>query len=183
VEVLRKRSLANGGGMGIQALGTMYRAWYGALKITELLVALGVVYKSYEVVTFERLAEVLENPTDRDIFARLAKDSRRHLEFGSRHLKYYVQHHPNAREYLEHFLNRSESALADELHHSRAEGAALAILLGGGVEKLEAGTAALRQLREDQLRRYLLILDACAVDRLPRVNPGLLQLARAAQPV
>ncbi len=183
VEVLRKRSLANGGGMGIQGLGTMYRAWYGALKITELLIAVGVIYKSYEVVTFERLAQVLPDAVDRDIFARLAKDSARHLEFGSRHLKYYVQHHPNSREYLDHFLNRAEAALSDELHHSRAEGAALAVLLGGGVEKLEAGLAALRQLREDQLRKYLLILDDCAVDRLPRVNPGLLALARSAQPV
>ena len=182
VEALRKRALANGGGLGIQGLGTMYRAWYGAMKATELFVAIGVVYKSYEVVTFERLAEVLPNAVDRDLFARLAKDSARHLEFGSRHLKYYVQHHPNSREYLEHFLNRAESALSDELHHSKAEAAALAILLGGGVEKLEAGAAALRQLREDQLRKYLLILDACAVDRLPRVNPGLLNLARTAQP-
>lgn len=94
-----------------------------------------------------------------------------------------MQHHPNSREYLDHFLNRAEAALSDELHHSRAEGAALAVLLGGGVEKLEAGLAALRQLREDQLRKYLLILDDCAVDRLPRVNPGLLALARSAQPV
>lgn len=182
VEALRKRSLANGGGMGIQGLGTMYRAWYGALKITELFVAIGVVYKSYEVVTFERLAEVLPNAVDRDLFRRLAHDSARHLEFGTRHLKYYVQHHENSREYLEHFLSRAESALSDELHHSHAEAAALAILLGGGVEKLEAGAAALRQLREDQLRKYLLILDACAVDRLPRVNPGLLNLARTQQP-
>lgn len=181
VEALRKRALANGGGLGIQGLGTLYRAWYGALKATELFVAMGVVYKSYELVAFERLAEVLPNEVDRDLFARLAKDSARHLEFGTRHLKYYVQHHPNSREYLEHFLNRSEAALSDELHHSHAEGAALAILLGGGVEKLEAGMAALRQMREDQLRKYLLILDACAVDRLPRVNSGLLNLARAPQ--
>ncbi len=182
VEVLRKRSLANGGGVGVQALGTMYRAWYGALKITELFVAVGVVYKSYEVVTFERLAEVLPSPVDRDIFNRLAADSRRHLDFATRHLKYYVQHHPNSREYLEHFLTRSEAALADELAHSHAESSALALLLGGGLEKIDLGVAALRQLREDQLRRYLLALDACAYDRLPRVNPGLLALARTPLP-
>ena len=35
VEALRKRALANGGGLGIQGLGTLYRAWYGALKATE----------------------------------------------------------------------------------------------------------------------------------------------------
>lgn len=183
VEVLRKRSLANGGGIGVQALGTMYRAWYGALKLTELLVAVGVIYKAYELETFEKLAKVLPDPVDRDIFARLAKDSARHLEFGSRHLRYYVQNHPNSREYLDHFLNRAEAALADELNHSTAESSALALILGGSVENIEAGAAALRQLREDQLRRYLLILDAAAVDRLPRVNPGLLALARDPQPV
>ena len=178
VEVLRKRALANGGGLGRQGLGTLYRAWFGSMKATELLVAIDVVYKSYEVVTFERLAEVLPLAVDRDIFARLAHDSRRHLDFGTRHLKYYVQHHPNAREYLTHFLNRSESALADELHHSHADYASLAVLLGGGVEKIEAGKAELRSLREDQLRRYLTILDSCSVDRLPVVTPGLLALAR-----
>jgi hypothetical protein len=182
VEALRKRALANGGGLGVQGLGTLYRAWFGSMKATELLVAIDVVYKSYEVVVFERLATVLPSAVDRDLFARLAHDSSRHLEFGTRHLKYYVQHHENAREYLEHFLARAESALSDELHHSTVEAGALAVLLGGGVEKIAAGAEALRQLREDQARKYLLILDACAVDRLPRVNPGLLNLARSPQP-
>lgn len=182
VDALRKRALANGGGLGMQGLGTLYRAWFGAMKATELLIAIDVVYKSYEVVTFERLAEVLPSAVDRDLFARLAADSNRHLEFGVRHLKYYVQHHPNAREYLDHFLGRAESALSDELHHSKAEAAALAILLGGGVESIGAGVAALRQMREDQARKYLLLLDSCAIDRLPKVNPGLLNLARREQP-
>lgn len=178
VEVLRKRALANGGGLGRQGLGTLYRAWFGAMKATELLVAIDVVYKSYEVVTFERLATVVPLAVDRDIFGRLANDSRRHLEFGTRHLKYYIQHHPNAREYLTHFLNRSEAALSDELHHSHADYASIAVLLGGGVESIEAGKEELRSLREDQLRRYLMILDSCSVDRLPAVNPGLIDLAR-----
>jgi len=177
-EVMRKRALANGGGMGLDALGTIYRAWFGALKLTELLVAIDVVYKSYEVISLERLAAAAPNAVDRDIFSRVAHDSRRHLDFGVRHLKYYVQHHPNAREYLPHFLNRSESALSDELYHTRADTSAMALILGGGIEKIEAGVEQVRQLREDQLRHYLQILDSVAVDRLPSVNPGLLSLAR-----
>jgi hypothetical protein len=178
VEVLRKRALANGGGIGQSGLGTMYRAWFGALKMTELLVAINVVYKSYEVVTFDRLTEVLPLAVDRDIFGRLANESRRHLEFGTRHLKYYMQHHPNAREYVTHFLNRSEAAMADELNHSHADYSSLAILLGGGVETIDLGRERLRSLREDQLRKYLLLLDDCAIDRLPAVNASLLDLAR-----
>ncbi len=179
-EVLRKRALANGGGMGRQSLGTVYRAWFGALKATELFVAIDVIYKSYEVVTFERLAEVLPSAVDRDIFARLANDSRRHLEFGARHLKYYVQHHPNSREYLTHFLNRAEAALGDELGHSHADRGALVVLLGGGVRNVEAGKEGLRSLREAQLRRYLEILDWASVDRLPLVNAAMLGEARRA---
>ncbi len=182
VDVLRKRALANGGSLGQQGLGTLYRAWFGALKITELMVAINVVYKTYEVATFEKLAEIAPLAVDRDIFARLANDSRRHLEFGTRNLKYYVQHHPNGREYLMHFLNRSEAALADELMYSPTEGASLAIVLGGGVENLAAGAEKLRNHREDQLRKYLLLLDSVAVDRLPNVNLGLLGMARTAQP-
>lgn len=181
VEVLRKRALANGGGIGQSGLGTMYRAWFGSLKMTELLVAIDVVYKSYEVVTFERLAEVLPLAVDRDIFGRLASESRRHLVYGTRHLKYYMQHHPNAREYVVHFLNRSEAAMADELNHSHADYASLIVLLGGGVEKIDAGRERLRSLREDQLRKYLLLLDDCAIDRLPAVNASLLDLARRSQ--
>lgn len=178
VDVLRKRALANGGGLGQMGLGTMYRSWFGSLKATELFVNIDLVYKSYEVTMFETLAKALPLAVDRDIFARLAKDSRRHLEFGVRHLKYYVQHHPNAREYLTHFLNRSEAAFADELAHSKVESEALAVLLGGGVENITAGLEKVRGLREAQLRHYLELLDSVSVDRLPNVNVGLLALAR-----
>jgi hypothetical protein len=178
VEVLRKRALANGGGLGQMGLGTMYRAWFGSMKPTELFVAIDVLYKSYEIALFEKLAEVAPLAVDRDIFARLAKDSHRHLDFGLRHLKYYVQHHPNAREYLTHFLNRSESALSDEFYHSKVESESVAVILGGGVETISTGMERLRELREDQLRAYLLRLDSVAIDRLPAVNVGLLNLAR-----
>lgn len=179
VEVLRKRALANGGGLGQQGLGTLYRAWFGSLKATEMLVCINVVYKSYEVAAFEMLAEACPLEVDRDIFSRLAHDSRRHLEFGKRHLKYYLQHHPNAREFMVHFLNKGEAALADELTHSKTEGDALAIIFGGGVENIEAGRAKVRSLREQQLRKYIGILDECGLDRLPAVNRGLFMLAGA----
>jgi len=173
VEVLRKRALSNGGGLGQAGLGTLYRAWFGALKFTELAVAVDVVYKSYEVVLFEKLAEILPLAVDRVIFARLAVDSHRHLEYGKRHLKYYVQHHPNAREYLNHFFNRAEAALANELEYSTQESEPIAVLLGGGVEKIDQGKAKLREIREAQLRAYVAILDEAGVDRLAAINRGL----------
>ena len=40
VEALRKRALANGGGLGRSPLGTLYRGFYGSLKFSELAVVL-----------------------------------------------------------------------------------------------------------------------------------------------
>jgi hypothetical protein len=174
VEVLRKRALANGGGLGQQGLGTMYRAWFGALKFTELCTAINVVYKSYEVTAFEKLAEALPQAVDRDIFARLAKDSRRHLKFGVDHLRYYMQHHPNAHEYVVHFLNRAEAAFANELQYSKVEGEPLVVLFAGGLERIEQGKMQLQSLRQEQVKRYLELLRSAKIDRLATINQGLL---------
>lgn len=178
VEVLRKRALANGGGLLQSNLGTMYRAWFGALKPTEWMVGIDVIYKAYELTAFEVLSEVCPLEVDRDIFRRLADDSRRHFEFGVRHLRWYLQHHPDAREFLIHFLGRAEGALAAELRHSRATPEAFAVVFAGGVETLGVGVEKLRDLRRAQLRRYIEALDSCSYDRLPGVNPDLLGLAR-----
>ncbi len=178
VEVLRKRALSNGGGLLQSNLGTMYRAWFGALKPTEWLVAIDVVYKAYEVTAFEVLAEVCPLEVDRDIFGRLAEDSRRHFEFGVRHLRWYLQHHPDAREFLFHFLNRSEGALAIEMMHSRATPEAFAVLFAGGLENISAGVEKVTDLRRAQMRRYIEALDSCSYDRLPQINVDLMALSR-----
>jgi len=182
-EVLRKRAYANGGGMMQQGLGTLYRAWFGSLKSTEMILAMDVVYKTYEVVMLEALAELAPLETDRQIFSKILQDSQRHLEFGLGHLQYYMQHHRDAGEFVNHFLTRAEAALSDELHHSRGEWEALAVVFASGLEKTEVGLERLRKLREDQLRRYLQTLDSLAIDRVAKVNPGLFAIARDANSV
>ncbi|HKS91386.1 MAG TPA: hypothetical protein VJQ83_05610 [Tepidiformaceae bacterium] len=178
VEVLRKRALSNGGGLGQMGLGTLYRAWFGAAKPTDYLVAIDVVYKQYEVALFELLAEQLPLAVDRDIFARLANDSRRHAEFGLKHLQYYIQYYPNGKEFAGHFLNKAESALSDELNHSHVETGAITVALAGGVENLQKGQAAVRELRASQLRRYLDALASIGIDRAAMVNPGLVAITQ-----
>ncbi len=179
-EVMRKRAYANGGGLMQQGLGTLYRAWFGALKTTEFIVAIDVVYKTYEVTMLEALAEEAQLATDRQIFGKILQDSRRHLEYGLGHLQYYMQHHPNAGDFMDVFLNRAEAALSDELHHSRGEWEALVVIFAGGLERQDIGLERLRKLREDQLRSYLQTLDKLAIDRVSKVNPGLFRLARDA---
>ncbi|QFG03269.1 hypothetical protein [Tepidiforma bonchosmolovskayae] len=177
VEALRKRALANGGGLGQAPLGALYRAWYGALKFTEMITAVDVVYKSYELTLFEAYGDFAKTEVERKLFSLLARDSRRHLEYGKRHLLWYVQHHPRGRENVRFWLGRAEAALSIELRYSHAEREALALLFAGDMERIQAGIERLGKLREKQLHDYIGVLDEVGIDRLPQVSPHLVAIA------
>jgi hypothetical protein len=176
VEALRKRAVANGGGLGKTPLGTLYRGWYGALKFTEMMTALAVVYKSYEVTLFDAYADFAKTDLDAQLFGLLAKDSHRHLEYGKRHLLWYLQHHEGAHRNIGFWLSRGELALSNELRHDHTEREALALLLGGGMESINAGVKKLGSLRQKQLQNYIGLLDSVGIDRLGSVNPGLAKI-------
>ena len=111
VEALRKRALINGGGLGQAPLGQVYRAWYQALTFTDMLIALDVIYKSYEVTLFESASEWVQTPLEADMFERLARDSRRHLDYGLGHLEWYARYKPSAERTLPISFFRSEAGL------------------------------------------------------------------------
>lgn len=177
VEALRKRALANGGGLGQAPLGTLYRGWYGALKLTEMLVCLDVVYKSYELSLFEANRDYARTDLDAHLFDLMARDSKRHLEYGKRHMTWYMQHHPRGRQNVQAWLGRGEASLSNELRHSHAEREALVILFANGMEKLNSGVEKLRQLRQKQNLDYISLMDELGIDRLPQFNLGLRQMA------
>jgi hypothetical protein len=177
-EALRKRSLANGGGLGQAPYGQLYRGWYGALKWTDMIVQLDVVYKSYEVSLFEAAAEYVQTDLERNMFALLARDSRRHLRYGLTHLEWYLNYHGDrAAQNVRFLITRGELALSNELSGSAVEREALVLLLAGGMETLSAGVEKLRVIREKQLQDYIANLDSIGFDRLPRVSRTLKQLA------
>ncbi|WP_322796634.1 hypothetical protein [Tepidiforma sp.] len=178
VEALRKRALASGGGLQQAPLGALYRAWYGALKFSEMITALDVVYKSYELTLFEAAGDFAQSDLERTLFANLARDSRRHLEYGRRHLLWYIQHHPRGRENVRFWLGRAEAALSIELRFSHPEREALALLFARDIERIQAGIERLRKLREKQLADYIALLDEVGIDRLPQVSPHLLAIAQ-----
>jgi hypothetical protein len=176
VEALRKRALANGGGLGQAPLGALYRAWYGGLKFTEMITALDVVYKSFELTLFEAYQDFAKTDLDAKLFGLLARDSRRHLEYGKRHLLWYIQHHPRGRENATFWLGRAEAALSVELRHSHPERESLVVIFADGLEKISAGVEQLRKLREQQVANYIGILDEVGIDRLPSLNADLSKL-------
>jgi hypothetical protein len=176
MEAFRKRALANGGGLGQAPLGTLYRGWYGCLKFTEMILNVDVVYKSYELTLFEAYRDFAKTDLDAKLFELLARDSRRHLEYGKRHMLWWLQHKPEARNVLNMWLNKAENNLAAELRFSPPEREALVLLLGGGMESLGVGVEKLKSLRQKQLREYIDLWDSIGIDRLPQVNPGLVTL-------
>ena len=177
VEALRKRALANGGGLGQAPLGFLYRGWYGSLKFTEVVTTLDVVYKSYEVSLFECAGEIARTDLERQMWELLARDSKRHLEYGRRHLAWYMQYHPRGRENLKLWLDRGESSLSGELRRSHPEREALVVILADGLERLSVGIERLRTIREKQLRDYLALMESIGIDRLPHVAAGLRRIA------
>jgi hypothetical protein len=151
--------------------------WYGSLKFTELMVGLNITYKSFEKTLFESAAEFVQTDVERKLFELLARDSARHLEYGKRHLLYYIQHHPRGAHNVQFWLTRAENALSTELRHSHPEREALAILLAGDMERIDAGVAKLKAIRERQLQDYIALLDSVGIDRLPRIAGGLERIA------
>jgi hypothetical protein len=179
VEALRKRALTNGGGLGRAPLGTLYRGWYGSLKFTELMIALNVVYKSYELTLLEAARnDLAKTALESKMYELLARDSRRHLEYGKRHLMWYLQHNDRGRKNVEMWLARGEASLSNELRHSPAEREALVLLYADGMERIQAGVDRLGSLRQKQLADYLALLDSVGIDRLPAVNQGLVRIGQ-----
>ena len=138
-----------------------------------MLTSLNVVYKSYELTMFESASEWAQTDLERRMFELLARDSRRHLEFGLRHTEWYGRYHQDGDRKLMTYFSRGEAALVNELRLSRADREALVVLLGGGVEAASVGIEKLKSLRERQLSDYLERLASVGVDRLPRVHPAL----------
>ena len=173
VEVLRKRALINGGGLGQAPLGQIYRGWYQGLTFTDMIIALNVVYKSYETALFESASEWVQTDVERTIFERLAADSRRHLDYGLGHLEWYARFKPEAEKRMPIQFLRAEAALVQEMRLSTSERESLVVLLAGGVENLQAGIDKLKDLRQRQYDAYMENLASVNFDR-PTAHPGLL---------
>ena len=178
VEVLRKRALSNGGGLGQAPLGQHYKAWYGSLKLTEMLVNINVIYKSYELSTYEMAGDLAQTPLEEEMWTKLARDSQRHLDYGLSHLRWYMDHHDRAYEILPIFFGRGEAQFAAEMLLSPGEREALVVLFAGGTENLQAGVDKLQQLRGKQLSDYLARLDGVGYDHAAGINPMLVGLTQ-----
>lgn len=173
-EVFRKRALAGGGGLLHASPGFEW-----ALKCilespthtmgTFLLNILGEGL----VLTMFRAGEFLaKTHVDKEIFRRCMQDEARHVSYGTMQLKYYLDHQPDrdkALENLHRFMNVGEQVIITAF----TEAALLepvAILMGGGVDRIDEGMDGLTMLWSVFVEEYLQRCDRAGFDRRERLT-------------
>lgn len=160
VEAFRKRALANGGGLGVQAPGFFNRAVYASFKFTELVVYTNILRTSMLLGTCEVSGKLARSQADRQLFDLAANDLRRHLSYGIEHLKYYAQMQPQRRKNINTWLNRGEFMMAVDWKRDTALREAYILALG---DTIAEGKAGLKEMRQAQLKKYLLALEAATI--------------------
>ncbi len=171
VEAFRKRALSNGGGLGVQMPGFMNRTVYAAFKFTELVTYINILRGSFTLALVEWGDRIGRSQADRQLFENVANDLRRHLAYGVEHLKYYLRKDAVHLGRVKTWLSRGEAMLAADLRRDKPLREALILALGDTVQE---GKARLKELRQAQLQKYLLTLEAASIyDRKEQIIPAL----------
>jgi hypothetical protein len=158
VEAFRKRALANGGGLGVQTPGFFNRTVSASFKFTELIIYMNIIRGSFMLAACEAGDKIGRSQADRQLFELTANDLRRHLAFGIEHLRYYLLVGNEAkRRNVRTWLERGEIMMAADLKRDKPLREAYILALGDTVAH---GKEGLKALREAQLRKYLLTLEA-----------------------
>ena len=178
LDVFRKRTLINGGGMSGAGLGAVQLL--GTDDFTEMTALLHLVGEGF-VQTLFRMGELIaQNEAEKRIFRLSAQDESRHLAFGVTHLKYTVETEPWRKEELHHILDQQEALLSQSQQTSLTTnpltGEALAILSGGGIEHLDEGYKMVMLMRRKQFIEYSHRLEVIGLDRKDRFAQPVLDL-------
>jgi hypothetical protein len=170
-DVFRKRALVNGGGLVDAGMGASQLLT--ADDFTEMTARLHLVGEGF-VQTIFRMGELIStNDAEKRIFRLAAQDESRHLAFGVTHLKYLIDVEPHRKEELHHYLDIQEGALGQtqgSLATNPATSESLAILAGGGLDKIDEGFQKLMIMRKRQINEYMHRLEVIGMgDRRERM--------------
>ena len=174
-DVFRKRALANGMGLLQAGFGAV-----GLLQLqdfTEMAAILHLVAEGFVQSLFRMGELIAQNEAEKKIFRLAAQDESRHVAFGVTHLKYALETQPERREEFHFYLDRNEGLLGTTqagLTTGGASAEALAILLGGGVARMDDGYQKLLAIRKRQINEYMHRLEVVGLgDRRERMNPEM----------
>jgi hypothetical protein len=180
LEVFRKRALANGGGLMRCLTGTeeFLRTILHAPTYVQGSFLMHVLGEGLVLDIFRSGEFLAKNKTEKEIYRLCIQDEARHVSYGTMHLKYFLEHHP-------------ERETAVEEMHALAEVAEmgipgfltnpfiiepLAVLMGDGVKGIDKGMDAIRmvwvRMREEYLNRCAIAgFDRRDVTKVPAEAP------------
>ena len=102
------------------------------------------------------------------------------MAFGVTHIKYLLDVEPERREELHHYLDLQEGALGASnasLTVNPMTSEVLAILAGGGPDKIDEGFGKLMVMRKRQVNEYMQRLEVIGMaDRRERMVPAMREL-------
>jgi hypothetical protein len=164
-EAFRKRSLVNGGGVGIESPGQVNRLLLESRAgWTETSMLLHILRGTFTRTVYRYLAAYA--PTDVELLLgrRALQDKSRHIAYSMQHLKYAVNHIKGLDRNLSGGLAQAE-AIAGRDDADPVLWEALACVFGGGVRGMDEGMKTVATLRRDYVLDYLHCLDWIGVDR------------------
>lgn len=170
MDVFRKRALANGGGL-LMASPASEKLLAAILQAPNYTTASSLMHIFGEgfILTLFRTGEFLA-PTEveKTIFRLCMQDEARHVAYGVKHLKYFLERHPEREEEIHSILDAGEQAIFRlTLEPQTIE--PRAILAGGGIENIELGMGRIGFLYGKQIHEYLHRLKVAGLDRESRI--------------
>ena len=172
----RKRALANGGGLGLEAPGWGDRVLLeSGAGWTETAMVLQLLRGSFDATVFRYLAAYGPTACERELAARMLADKGRHAAYAMQHVKYALGRHPEARMPYSKSLTGAEAQFGRD-HADHVFWEALAIVFGGGVHGMDEGMRIVERLQRDWLKLYIRRTDFVGMDRGRWLFRGLRQL-------
>ncbi len=165
LDVFRKRTFANGGGLLMQTSNAALAggAIDSARDFTEMSARLHISGEGLVLSIFRMGERMSYNDAEKAIYRLAASDESRHVAFGVMHLQYLAQTDPERREEIHSYLDEIEMGLVagsggqNPATRGTPSNAALAILLGGGSDaaSMSEGEKIATAVRQRQVKEYI----------------------------
>jgi len=170
MEVFRKRALANGGGLLRSSPDSeqLLRVILEAPNFTTGSALMHILGEGFVLTLFRNGEMFALTPVEKKIFRLCMQDEARHVAYGTMHLKYFLEKHPEREEEIHEILSRGEEATFS-LNQTQDTVEARAILAGGGLEHIEEGFHKLGYLFKKQINEYLYRLKMAGIERRSRL--------------
>ena len=170
-DVFRKRALANGGGLMRETGAAGLRAITDSQDFTEMSAIMHVLSEGFVQSLFRCGEWLAQNDVEKRIFRMCGQDESRHLAFGVMHLKYLLEKEPERKPEIHAYLDKAEGLMYQELQDPSLFDA-IAILLGGGRDKIDEGYKKFLAVRKKQVNEYMHRLEVAGLgDRRGRMGP------------